>query len=65
MKKNEKKQTSDSDEDPLDAFMAGIDAEVKRNTIKAQLEPEESKEEKAKGFRADIDGEDDEESYYR
>lgn len=64
MKKSEKKE-SDSEEDPLDAFMAGIEAEVKRNTYEAELAEEERKEEKNKGFRQDIDGEDNEESYYR
>lgn len=65
MKKSTSKEDSDSEEDPLDAFMAGIDAEVKRNNYEAQLAEDERKEEKSKGFRADIDGEDDEESYYR
>ncbi|XP_014485169.1 PREDICTED: ATP-dependent RNA helicase DDX42 [Dinoponera quadriceps] len=58
------KDESDSEEDPLDAFMAGIDAEVKRNNSVAQYDIDR-KEDKSKGFRADIDGEDDEESYYR
>lgn len=65
MKKNDKKQDSDSDEDPLDAFMAGIEAEVKKSTSRAQHTEEVRKDEKPKGIRADIDGEDDEESYYR
>ncbi|XP_017886041.1 ATP-dependent RNA helicase DDX42 [Ceratina calcarata] len=65
MKKSAPKVDSDSEEDPLDAFMAGIDAEVKKNTYESQLAEDERKEEKTKGFRADIDGEDDEESYYR
>lgn len=67
MNKNEKKiNESDSEEDPLDAFMAGIDAEVKRNNTKLQsTELDEKKEDKPKGFRQDIDGEDNEESYYR
>jgi len=64
MKKSITRDESDSEEDPLDAFMAGIDAEVKRNNCVAQHE-ENRKEDKSKGFRADIDGEDDEESYYR
>lgn len=64
MKKAATKDESDSEEDPLDAFMAGIDAEVKRNNSTAQRE-DDRKEDKSKGFRADIDGEDDEESYYR
>ncbi|XP_011701673.1 PREDICTED: ATP-dependent RNA helicase DDX42 [Wasmannia auropunctata] len=64
MKKSATKNDSDSEEDTLDAFMAGIDAEVKRNDCAAQS-GDNRKEEKSKGFRADIDGEDDEESYYR
>lgn len=64
MKKTAIKDDSDSEEDPLDAFMVGIDAEVKRNNSAAQRE-DDRKEDKSKGFRADIDGEDDEESYYR
>lgn len=64
MKKSATKDDSDSEEDTLDAFMAGIDAEVKRNTYAAQR-GDNRKEDKSKGFRADIDGEDDEESYYR
>ncbi|XP_012540586.1 ATP-dependent RNA helicase DDX42 [Monomorium pharaonis] len=64
MKKSAIKDDSDSEEDTLDAFMAGIDAEMKRNTCAAQL-GDNHKEDKSKGFRADIDGEDDEESYYR
>lgn len=64
MKKSTTKDESDSEEDPLDAFMAGIDAEVKRNSSIAQCDVNR-KEDKSKGFRADIDGEDDEESYYR
>lgn len=65
MKKKATKHDSDSEEDPLDAFMAGIDAEVKRNNYAAQCTEDDHKEDKSKGFRADIDGEDDEESYYR
>lgn len=64
MKKTAAKDESDSEEDPLDAFMAGIDAEVKRNNSVAQCDVDR-KEDKSKGIRADIDGEDDEESYYR
>lgn len=64
MKKSATKDESDSEEDTLDAFMAGIDAEVKRNSSAAQ-HGDNRKEDKSKGFRADIDGEDDEESYYR
>lgn len=56
----QKHEVEDSDEDPLDAFMAGIEQEVKRTKTKGA---EEKKE--IKGVRDDIDGEDDEESYYR
>lgn len=45
--------------------MAGIDAEVQRSSSKVQTSDDSKPEEKQKGFRADIDGEDDEESYYR
>ncbi|XP_306246.5 ATP-dependent RNA helicase DDX42 isoform X2 [Anopheles gambiae] len=51
----------EDEEDPLDAFMAGIEAQVKmeKNKIpQPHLEPK-------KGTRGDIDDEDDEESYYR
>lgn len=52
---------SDSEEDPLDAFMAGIEQQVKKEK-KTVVQVEE---EKPKGIRDDIDNEDDEESYYR
>ncbi|PSN30406.1 ATP-dependent RNA helicase DDX42 [Blattella germanica] len=53
-------QSSDSEEDPLDAFMAGIERQVQKETDKLQ-----EKEEKKKGIRDDIEEEDVEESYYR
>lgn len=49
---------SDSEDDPLDAFMAGIEKEVQKETAKAKAKEE-------KGIRDDIECEDDEESYYR
>lgn len=57
-----KKEDSDSEEDTLDAFMAGINAEIEKSNSQSTVE---KKEDKSKGIRADIDGEDDEESYYR
>uniref|UniRef100_T1IT60 ATP-dependent RNA helicase DDX42 n=1 Tax=Strigamia maritima TaxID=126957 RepID=T1IT60_STRMM len=59
-KANDESDNSDahSEEDPLDAFMAGIEKEVERNSSKKQ-------EKLNKGIRDDIEGEDDEESYYR
>ena len=52
---------SDSDEDPLDAYMAGIEKEVKKQSVTDK----NSSEKENKGIRDDIDEEDDEESYYR
>ena len=51
---------SDSEEDALDAFMAGIDQEVKYQASKPTERPVD-----AKGVRDDIEQEDDEETYYR
>lgn len=61
--KPQNKEDSDSEEDPLDAFMAGIEKEVKKDTRKEKVEV--PKKELEKGVRGDIDNEDDEESYYR
>lgn len=55
-----KNDSSDSEEDPLDAFMAGIEEQVTRETEKLV-----EKEDKRKGIRDDIEEEDVEESYYR
>ncbi|XP_076348587.1 ATP-dependent RNA helicase DDX42 isoform X4 [Tachypleus tridentatus] len=62
----EEKQESDSDseEDPLDAFMAGLEKEVEKEKEKT-IETEEKDKLQAKGVRDDIEEEDDEESYYR
>lgn len=48
---------SDSEEDPLDAFMAGLEKEIEIDKTK--------KSKDTKGIRDDIENEDDEESYYR
>lgn len=56
--------SEDDDDDPLDAFMAGIEKQVRQDqekTEQANLEALES----SKGIRDDIEEEDDEESYYR
>ncbi|KAK7793459.1 hypothetical protein R5R35_011643 [Gryllus longicercus] len=55
-----KEESSDSEEDPLDAYMAGIEQQVRTDSTK----PVE-KEDKKKGIRDDIEEEDNEESYYR
>ncbi|KAL1137792.1 hypothetical protein AAG570_009488 [Ranatra chinensis] len=53
---------SDTDEeDPLDAYMAGIEQQVKKQACPKPV----GEEEKAKGIRDDIEEEDVEESYYR
>ncbi|KAH0552279.1 ATP-dependent RNA helicase DDX42 [Cotesia glomerata] len=68
MNQKSKKNDSDSEEDPLDAFMAGIDAEVQRNNkaaLASTAEDSEKQDKSYKGVRQDIDEEDNEESYYR
>ncbi|CRK90017.1 CLUMA_CG003742, isoform A [Clunio marinus] len=61
------KQQSDSDEeDPLDAFMAGLEkAESKEKQMKESLPTSSTSIPSNKGVRADIDDMDDEESYYK
>lgn len=55
---------SDSDEDPLEQFMAGINKQVEKEKVKdPQLKAVAPLDKK--GVRGDIDDEDDEESYYR
>lgn len=58
------KEDSDSEEDPLDAFMANLEKNAQNKGVKAadkQMEREGSK----KGVRQDIEDADDEESYYK
>lgn len=64
------KEESDEEDDPLDAFMVGIEQQVKRETKKTVAVSSGScsaadKAKSLKGVRGDIDEEDDEESYYR
>jgi len=54
-----KQEDSDSDEDPLEQFMAGINQQVEKE--KRQQAPKPP----TQAVRGDIDDEDDEESYYR
>ncbi|KAI8040527.1 ATP-dependent RNA helicase DDX42 [Drosophila gunungcola] len=54
-----KQEDSDSDEDPLEQFMAGINQQVEKE--KRQQTPKPP----TQAVRGDIDDEDDEESYYR
>ena len=57
------KQPSDSDEeDPLDAFMAGLEKVVSKEPLPSSIQPAQTTN---KGVRADIDDMDDEESYYK
>ena len=75
---SEQKEDSDSEEDPLDAFMADLEKSAKESGLKsgkaekasaqkstsAAAGPKLSKTSQ-KAVRADIDEEDEEESYYR
>lgn len=58
---------SDSDEeDPLDAYMMGIEQHLEKEKTKSSSETHVVAAPKSnKGVRGDIDDEDDEESYYR
>ncbi|XP_017862220.1 PREDICTED: ATP-dependent RNA helicase DDX42 [Drosophila arizonae] len=61
------KNDSDSDEDPLEQFMAGIKQQVEKEKVRA-TDPQQKTNVaplEKKGVRGDIDDEDDEESYYR
>lgn len=66
-----KDSESDSEEDPLDQFMAGIEQQVQKEKVRKtqdvafSAELGTSTEKRIKGVRGDIDDEDDEESYYR
>lgn len=69
---NKKKQPysiqseSDSDEeDPLDAYMMGIEKHLEKEKTKSSDTPLIAVTKSNKGTRGDIDDEDDEESYYR
>lgn len=55
---------SDSEEDPLDAFMAGLEEQVERENEYIKEKAKKSSKD-IKGIRDDIENEDDEESYYR
>lgn len=60
-KEMKRKQEEDEEDDPLDAFMAGINSEVKNLSEKK----DEKKGKELKGVRADVDELDDEELYYK
>ncbi|XP_055318992.1 ATP-dependent RNA helicase DDX42 [Sitodiplosis mosellana] len=61
-----KSESDSDDEDPLDAYMMGIEKHLEKEKTKPPSETQVSIVVKAnKGTRGDIDDEDDEESYYR
>ncbi|EDW05091.1 GH23229 [Drosophila grimshawi] len=63
-----KPDESESDEDPLEQFMAGINQQVEKEKVRAATEQQQKSSSaplEKKGVRGDIDDEDDEESYYR
>lgn len=57
----------DDEEDPLDAFMAGIESEVKRQAVESKDgRPEKKKgDDGGRGVRDDIEEEDDHELYFQ
>ncbi|TRY75538.1 hypothetical protein TCAL_07125 [Tigriopus californicus] len=65
------KEESDSEEDPLDAFMANLEQDVKKrglNKVEASVTASSTatkKPKEMKGTRVDIEEADDEESYYK
>ena len=60
------KEDSDSEEDPLDAFMANLEKDAKKQGVKAiDTASTAPKVKDSKGFRQDIEDADDEESYYK
>ncbi|XP_035260028.1 ATP-dependent RNA helicase DDX42 isoform X1 [Anguilla anguilla] len=56
-------QGSDSEEDPLDAFMAEVEDQATKDLRK--LEDKEKEKKPEKGIRDDIEEEDDQEAYFR
>ncbi|XP_075238002.1 ATP-dependent RNA helicase DDX42 [Lycorma delicatula] len=62
--KSNNNSDDDEDEDPLDAFMAGIEKQVRREALGITAS-DDNNDNKKKGIRDDIEEEDDEESYYR
>ncbi|XP_077978138.1 ATP-dependent RNA helicase DDX42-like [Glandiceps talaboti] len=55
-------EDDDDDDDPLDAFMAGIESDLKKET---QVKEKEVEIKKKKGTRQDIDEADDQETYFK
>lgn len=61
-----KSDSSSDEEDPLDAYMMGIEKHLEKEKTKTTSEVQLTSSAKInKGTRGDIDDEDDEESYYR
>lgn len=56
---------SSDEEDPLDAFMMGLEKTIEKEKMKGTTDAPKATKAKSKGVRGDIDDEDDEESYYR
>lgn len=53
----------DEDEDPLDAFMAGLEQQAAKDLVASKENA--TKADSGRGTRGDIDELDDEESYYK
>ncbi|XP_077316326.1 ATP-dependent RNA helicase DDX42 [Lithobates pipiens] len=58
-----KKEESDSEEDPLEAFMAEVEDQAARDL--RRLEERDKEKKNARGIRDDIEEEDDQEAYFR
>lgn len=58
-------ETDSDEEDPLDAYMMGIEKKLEKEKSKPHTDTIVPAVSKVKGTRGDIDDEDDEESYYR
>ncbi|NXI48390.1 DDX42 helicase, partial [Galbula dea] len=59
-----KSADSDSDDDPLEAFMAEVEARATARDMK-RLEDKDKEKKNVKGIRDDIEEEDDQEAYFR
>ncbi|CAB3227329.1 unnamed protein product [Arctia plantaginis] len=58
-------KAEDDEEDPLDAYMAGLEQQAAKDLVASKENAASGKEETGRGTRGDIDEMDDEESYYK
>lgn len=61
-----REEEEEDEDDPLDAFMANIETQIKKQVEKKKVEEEQPEDNKQqKGQRCDIDADDDQESYFK